>query len=87
MAWAPSRNIMKAMRLEQAVSRDPEVVSGALCFRGTRVPVSTLWVHLEKGKLADFFEDFLGVTQEMVQAVLEASEDLVERTIPLKKSA
>lgn len=78
---------MNLMRLEEAVDRNPGVVSGALCFRGTRVPVSTLWVHLEKGKMRDFYEDFPGVTPEMVLAVLQASEDLVERSIPLKKTA
>jgi uncharacterized protein (DUF433 family) len=28
------------------VSRDPEVMSGALCFRGTRVPVKNLFDYL-----------------------------------------
>ena len=29
------------------VSRDPEVMSGELCFKGTRVPVKNLFDYLE----------------------------------------
>ena len=35
------------MRLDQAISRDPDVVSGALVFKGTRVPVQTLIDYLK----------------------------------------
>jgi uncharacterized protein (DUF433 family) len=66
-----TQNIMEDMRLEEAVSRDPSMVSGALCFRGTRVPVSTLWTHIDKSNLEDFYEDFPGVSPEMVQAVFD----------------
>lgn len=31
------------------ISIDPERMSGTPCFRGTRVPVQTLWDHLEAG--------------------------------------
>jgi uncharacterized protein (DUF433 family) len=34
------------------VSRDPEVVSGALVFKGTRVPVAMLIQHLAAGVLS-----------------------------------
>ena len=75
------------MTLEQAVSRDKGTVSGALCFRGTRVPVKTLFDHIEAGKLADFYEDFPGVRKEMVETVLRASEELLETKIPLARTA
>ncbi len=55
-----------------AVERDPERVSGACVFRGTRVPVSTLFENLEDGVLASqFVEWFPGVTLQQVRAVLE----------------
>ena len=44
------------------VSRDPEIMSGALCFTGTRVPVQNL---------LDFLEDFPSVQRETAVAVLE----------------
>ena len=41
------------------VSRDPEVMSGALCFSGTRVLVKNLFDYLEgSSTLEDFLEDF-----------------------------
>jgi uncharacterized protein (DUF433 family) len=55
-----------------AVERDPERVSGAWVFRGTRVPVSAFFENLEDGALvAQFVEWFPGVTMEQVREVLE----------------
>ena len=55
-----------------AVERDPERVSGAWVFRGTRVPVSALFENLEDGvQIAQFVELFPGVTVEQVRAVLD----------------
>jgi uncharacterized protein (DUF433 family) len=55
----------------QAVERDPERVSGAWVFRGTRVPVAALFENLEDGALPEFVEWFPGVTLEQLRAVLE----------------
>jgi uncharacterized protein (DUF433 family) len=55
-----------------AVERDPDKVSGAWVFRGTRVPVISLFENLEGGaSIADFLSWFPGVTKEQVEAVLE----------------
>jgi uncharacterized protein (DUF433 family) len=55
-----------------AVERDPDRVSGAWVFRGTRVPVSALFQNLEDGvQLADFVQWFPGVTLEQARRVLE----------------
>ena len=57
-----------------AVERDPERVSGAWVFRGTRVPVSALFENLEDGaEITQFVEWFPGVTVEQVRAVLNHS--------------
>lgn len=57
-----------------AVERDPEKVSGAWVFRGTRVPVTALFQNLEDGaSVDDFLEWFPGVTKEQVAAVLECT--------------
>jgi uncharacterized protein (DUF433 family) len=56
----------------EAVERDPERVSGAWVFRGTRVPVAALFENLEDGAdVSDFVEWFPGVTLEQARAVLE----------------
>jgi uncharacterized protein (DUF433 family) len=55
-----------------AVEREPDRVSGAWVFRGTRVPVTVLFENLEDGaQVADFVAWFPGVTLEQVWAVLE----------------
>jgi uncharacterized protein (DUF433 family) len=56
------------------VSRDPEVMSGALCFKGTRVPVKNLFDYLEGAStLEDFLEDFPTISRETAVSVLEAA--------------
>lgn len=55
-----------------AVERTPEKVSGAWVFRGTRIPVTTLFENLEDGAtVADFLNWFPGVTREQVVSVSE----------------
>jgi uncharacterized protein (DUF433 family) len=56
------------------VSRDLEIMSGALCFTGTRVPVKSLFEYLEgSSSLEEFLEDFPSVSRERAVAVLEAA--------------
>ena len=56
----------------RAVERDPQRVSGAWVFRGTRVPVSALFENLEDGvQIAQFVELFPGVTIEQARTVLD----------------
>jgi uncharacterized protein (DUF433 family) len=55
-----------------AVERDPEKVSGAWVFRGTRVAVHALFENLENGaRIEEFLEWFPGVSREQVEMVLE----------------
>lgn len=53
-------------------------MGGMLCFRGTRVPVSTLFAHLHAGEIDEFYLGFPNVSPEMVEAVLRGSEELLE---------
>jgi uncharacterized protein (DUF433 family) len=55
----------------EAVERDPERVSGAWVFRGTRLPVSALSENLEAGaNPSQFVEWFDGASIEKVREVL-----------------
>ena len=55
-----------------AVEQDPQRVSGAWVFRGTRIPVAALFQNLEDGvSLTEFVEIFPGVTIEQSRLVLE----------------
>ena len=60
-----------------AITRDPEVMHGTPVFRGTRVPVQTLFDYLEGGdSLEDFLEGFPTVTRQLVVQVLEECKEL-----------
>ncbi|MEM1118608.1 MAG: DUF433 domain-containing protein [Bacteroidota bacterium] len=60
------------MGLEHVVSRDPDIVSGTLVFKGTRVPVQTLIDYLKSGETLDrFLDGFPTVTREQAEAYLE----------------
>ena len=56
----------------EAVERDPERVSGAWVFTGTRGPLAALFENLEDGaSVTQFLEWLPGVTRQHVDAVLE----------------
>lgn len=56
-------------------SKDPDILGGTLVFKGTRVPVKTLFEYLENGySLEEFLECFPSVTREMALRILERSE-------------
>lgn len=60
------------MHPDDVISRDPNVMNGALVFAGTRVPVDTLIQHLAAGdSLNDFLEGFPTVRREQAVAYLE----------------
>ncbi|ULA64772.1 MAG: hypothetical protein LZF86_190065 [Nitrospira sp.] len=60
----------------QYLSRDPEIMSGALCFTGTRVLVQALFDYLEgSSSLEDFLDDFPSVSREAAIAVLEVAKE------------
>ena len=60
----------------QYLSRDPEIMSGALCFKGTRVLVQSLFDYLEgSSSLEDFLKDFPSVSREAAIAVLEVAKE------------
>ena len=55
-----------------AVEQHSGRVSGTWVFRGTRVPVSSLFENLEDGAAIDeFVEWFPGVSEDQVKVVLE----------------
>jgi len=61
-------------RLAECVEKDPAQLGGEPVFRGTRVPVKSLFDHLSAGdSLETFLDDFPGVTREQVRAVLDVA--------------
>ncbi|MCU0245255.1 MAG: DUF433 domain-containing protein [Bryobacter sp.] len=63
--------------MQEAITRDPEVMHGVPVFRGTRVPVQTMFEYLESGEsLEDFLSGFPSVSRELAVQVLEESKEL-----------
>ena len=57
------------------ISIDPEVMSGAPVFAGTRVNVQTLFDYIEGGDdLEEFLEAFPSVTKDAAIKVLEMAK-------------
>ena len=55
------------MSLETVIHSDPEILGGTMVFVGTRVPVQSLFDHLEAGdSIDDFLEGFPSVKREQV---------------------
>ncbi len=54
-----------------AVESVPGKVSGAWVFRGTRLPVATIFENLEDGMTMEELTEQFDVTPEQVRAVLE----------------
>ncbi len=54
------------------ININPEILGGTPVFKGTRVPIETLFDHLESGITIDaFLEDYPTVSKEQVIDVLE----------------
>ena len=67
-------------RLDESIWVDSQRMSGAPCFRGTRVPVQSLIDFLEGGETIDeFIKLYPPITREQVVAVLDfANSQLLE---------
>ena len=57
---------------KRLITVDPEIHSGTPVFAGTRVPVKTLFDHLEAGDpLEVFLDDFPSDSRDLAVAVLD----------------
>ncbi|MBX9783775.1 MAG: DUF433 domain-containing protein [Chitinophagaceae bacterium] len=67
------------MNLQDYITVSEEVQFGKPVFKGTRVPVESLFMHLEQGiSLNEFLEDFPGVSKEQAEAVLESAVQIFQ---------
>jgi uncharacterized protein (DUF433 family) len=64
--------------MAHAITRDPETMHGVAVFRGTRVPVQTLFDYLEGGDTLDeFLEGFPTVSRTLALEALEEAKQLL----------
>ena len=67
------------------VSVHPRIVSGAVVFSGTRVPVYNLWDYLRAGdSLEDFLDSFPTVRREQAQGAIQIKQGTRTRKIALR---
>jgi uncharacterized protein (DUF433 family) len=65
-----------------AVESVPGKVSGAWVFRGTRMPVATVFENLEDGMTIEEVVEQFDVTPEQVKAVLEFAARSLDAAAP-----
>ena len=66
------------MDIKKLISKDPEVLGGTPVFSGTRVPIETLFDHLEAGvSLDEFLDDFPTVSRDQAVALLEIANKIL----------
>jgi len=79
----PSLEAFKSYRMDYCVTMnstdlittDPDILGGTPVFKGTRVPIKTLFEYLENNySLEEFLECFPSVTHDMACQILERSE-------------
>jgi uncharacterized protein (DUF433 family) len=69
--------LKKSNALDDHIVADPEIPGGEPVFRGTRVPVTSLFEHLESDcSLDEFLENFPTVTRVAAVAVLTEQRQL-----------
>ena len=64
-----------------AVESIPGKVSGAWVFRGTRLPVATIFENLEDGMTIEEVMEQFDVTREQINAVLEFAARSLEAPV------
>ena len=66
------------MDIKKLISKDPEVLGGTPVFSGTRVPIESLFDHLEAGvSLDEFLDDFPTVSRDQAVALLEIANKIL----------
>ncbi len=64
--------------MARAITKDSEIMHGTPVFRGTRVPVQTLFDYLEAGdSIEDFLEGFPTVSRALALQALEEAKHLL----------
>ena len=70
--------MIKTTMSSKVIKIDPEILGGTPVFEGTRVPIESLFDHLEDGvSLDEFLEDFPTVKREQAIEVLALAGEVL----------
>ncbi len=71
--------------VSEIITVNPEILGGQPVFKGTRVPVESLFDYLESGETLDsFLDNFPTVTKVQAMAVIEIASKLLSSQNILK---
>jgi len=71
---------MIADKTNKVISRNKDILGGTPVFKGTRVPIKTLWDYLKSGdSLEVFLEDFHSVKRDQAIALIERAQKRLTR--------
>ena len=71
--------------LETVLAAQPEIISGAVRFIGTRIPVQALIDTLDTGGgIEEFLDGWPDVTREQAEAVIRWEQNQARRTFGLE---
>jgi len=66
------------MNVQDIITIDKEILGGQPVFKGTRVPIESLFDHLEAGvPLHEFLDDFPTVSKEQALTLLDIATKLL----------
>ncbi|MEJ7684202.1 MAG: DUF433 domain-containing protein [Segetibacter sp.] len=66
------------MEIKEIITIDKDILGGQPVFSGTRVPVESLFDHLEAGvPLDEFLDDFPTVSKQQAVALLEIANKIL----------
>jgi uncharacterized protein (DUF433 family) len=70
------------MTAESLITCDPKILNGTPVFKGTRVPVRTLFGYLSDGLSLEYFlESFPSVSRELATDVLRLGQERIEHEV------
>ncbi|MCU0568428.1 MAG: DUF433 domain-containing protein [Oculatellaceae cyanobacterium Prado106] len=68
------------LRHHQIIHSDPEIMSGAPVFLGTRIPLQTFFDYLEGEEgLAEFLEDFPHLKSQALKVLEVIAKEMLEQ--------
>ena len=73
------------MDWQSHITTDPQVMHGAVCFRGTRIPVSVVLDNLAAGETPErILDQYPSLRPEFILAAIGYAADLArERIVPI----
>lgn len=71
-------NKMRNLSIAEIISIDKDILFGQPVFKGTRVPIETLFDHLEASiSLGEFLNDFPSVSHEQAITLLDMANKIM----------